>query len=153
MRGDFRRESVRLPRQNRPVVRDGRLQPKRKRTDRRYLRPATQSEDAAVPDDEALTVADTAGGDAAVPVAPAPVTPAPAVAAPAASSPTAPARSLPAIGVARALQQQGVRKRREVDVTELLRRDSAYALHELRRIAILAALLITTLIVMGVVLR
>ncbi|HXK34548.1 MAG TPA: hypothetical protein VNM91_11110, partial [Dehalococcoidia bacterium] len=71
----------------------------------------------------------------------------------AAPAAAAPARPVPAVGAARALQQQGVRKRRDVDVVELLRRDSAYALHELRRIAILAAILITTLIVLGVVLR
>jgi hypothetical protein len=82
---------------------------------------------------------------AAAPVAPAPVP----AAAPAAAAP----RAVPAVGAARALQQQGVRKRRDVDVAELLRRDSAYALHELRRIAVLAAILITTLIVLGVVLR
>ena len=56
-------------------------------------------------------------------------------------------------GAARALQQQGVRKRREVDVNELARRDSSYAMHELRRIAILAVMVVVSLIVLAIVLR
>ena len=51
------------------------------------------------------------------------------------------------------MQQQGVRKRREVDVQSLAVRDTQYAMHELRRIAILAAMIVVTLIVLGFVLR
>ena len=56
-------------------------------------------------------------------------------------------------GSARALQQQGVRKRREFDVNALAMRDSKYAIHELRRIFILATMVVITLIVLAFVLR
>jgi hypothetical protein len=56
-------------------------------------------------------------------------------------------------GAARALQQQGVRKRRDVDLNALARRDTSYALHELRRIGILAATVVVTLVVLGIVMR
>jgi hypothetical protein len=56
-------------------------------------------------------------------------------------------------GAARALQQQGVRKRRDIDVDALGRRDTSYAMHELRRIAILAVMVVVTLVVLGIVLR
>ena len=53
----------------------------------------------------------------------------------------------------RAMQQQGVRKRRELDLDALARSDTQYAMHELRRIAILATAVIVTLIVLSIVLR
>jgi hypothetical protein len=73
--------------------------------------------------------------------------------APAAAVAAAPVAASPRGGAARALQQQGVRKRREVDVNELARRDSSYAMHELRRIAILTVMVVVALIVLAVVLR
>ena len=56
-------------------------------------------------------------------------------------------------GSVRALQQQGVRRRRELDVEALAVRDSQYAVHELRRILILATMVFVTLVVLGIVLR
>jgi hypothetical protein len=53
----------------------------------------------------------------------------------------------------RAIQQQGVRKRREFDVGALAVRDTQYAYHELRRIAILSTMVIITLVVLWIVLR
>ena len=53
----------------------------------------------------------------------------------------------------RALQQQGIRRRREFDVDALAERDTRYAYHELRRILILTSMVIVTLIVLGIVLR
>jgi hypothetical protein len=53
----------------------------------------------------------------------------------------------------RAIQQQGVRRRREVDLHALAVADTRYALHELRRIAILTTMVVVTLIVLGIVLR
>jgi hypothetical protein len=53
----------------------------------------------------------------------------------------------------RALQQQGVRRRREVDVDELARADTRYAMHELRRIAIITVVIVVALIVAAIVLR
>jgi len=138
-----------LPRQNRPLVRDGRLQAgKKKRTDRSYLggvaRPAEQEPPV---EDESPETQDAAVADEElVEATPEPATaPAPA-AAPAAST----AARLPSS--ARALQRQGVR-RRELDVDALAERDSRYALHELRRILILTSIVIVTLIVLGIVLR
>jgi hypothetical protein len=69
------------------------------------------------------------------------------------AAPAPPATVTRPSATARALQQQGVRKRRELDVAALARRDTQYAFHELRRIAILATLVIVTLIVLGIVLR
>ncbi len=69
-------------------------------------------------------------------------------AAPAAATP---AGRLPT--TVRAIQQQGVRKRREFDVQALALRDSSYALHELRRIFILASMVVITLVVLWFVLR
>jgi hypothetical protein len=70
----------------------------------------------------------------------------------AAIAPTrAPSTRLPT--AVRAIQQQGVRKRREFDIEALAVRDTQYAIHELRRIAVLATMVIITLIVLWVVLR
>jgi hypothetical protein len=140
-----------LPRQNRPLVRDGRLQvTKKKRTDRSYLggpaRPPEQPdvEPGALVDSEP-SAEDETGAAAALAPQPAP-----------AASPHEPARTpaparLPTS--VRALQQQGVRRRRELDVDALAERDTAYAFHELRRILILATIVVVTLIVLGIVLR
>lgn len=131
-----------MPRQNRPVVRDGRLQAPKKRTDRSYL------------------------GNAAPPVAPAPSEaaadePAPAhdpVAAfqppapPPAAAPAAPS-ALPVSPSQAAEHAAARRRRREVDPEALLAQDSSYAMHELRRIAILAVMVVATLIALGVFMR
>jgi hypothetical protein len=143
-----------VPKTNKPLVRDGRLQAPKKRTDRSYLRPtpaATAATDISSvedpPEDEAAeaTAPDLATSAIA---AFAPPAPAPARAAPA----TAPAaRKLPT--TVRAIQQQGVRKRRDFDLGALARRDTSYAYHELRRIAVLATMVIVTLAVLWFVLR
>jgi hypothetical protein len=135
-----------LPRQNRPLVRDGRLQAaKKKRTDRSYLAGATRpAEPEPAAEDESLEPVDSTAVDEA-PVEAMPE-PEPAVA----SAPARAAGRLPSS--ARALQRQGVR-RRELDVDALAERDSQYALHELRRILILTSMVIVTLIVLGIVLR
>jgi hypothetical protein len=125
-----------LPKQNRPLVRDGRIQAK-KRTDRTYLRtPAQPSAPAGKPEEppddllgEPDEVAEVIQAEAQT---------------------MAPSRLPQAV---RAMQQQGVRKRREVDLHALAVSDTEYALHELRRIAVLTAMVIATLIVLGVVLR
>jgi hypothetical protein len=121
-----------LPKQDRPLVRDGRIQAK-KRTDRSYLRPSAKP--AAPPE----ASADPAGEPDEV---------AEVIASAAESIP--PSR-LPA--AVRAMQQQGVRRRRELDLQALAVSDTKYALHELRRIAALATMVVVTLIVLGVVLR
>ncbi|HXK33470.1 MAG TPA: hypothetical protein VNM91_05585, partial [Dehalococcoidia bacterium] len=62
-----------MPRQNRPVVRDGRLQPKRKRTDRSYLRTASQTDVSPELAERPLAAEDVAIADEAAaetPVAP-----------------------------------------------------------------------------------
>ena len=153
---------------NRAVVKDGRLQVKKKRTDRSYLQP--QPDTAATTADivkEELpeVVAEPLESAAAAPVeapvaataTPDPVgafTP-PATAAPAPPAPVAAAATVavPRVGAARALQQQGVRKRRDVDVNELARRDSSYAMHELRRIGVLTVMVVVALIVLAILLR
>ena len=120
-----------MPKQNRPLVRDGRIQAK-KRTDRSYLRTAAPgpapeaAEDAAGEPDEVADVINEA------------------------AAPVPPSRLPQAV---RAMQQQGVRKRRELDLQALARNDTTYALHELRRIAVLATMVIVTLIVLSFVLR
>jgi hypothetical protein len=53
----------------------------------------------------------------------------------------------------RAIQHQGVRRRRELDLHALAVADTKYAIHELRRIAVLAAMVVVTLVVLGIVLR
>ncbi len=126
-----------MPKQNRPLVRDGRIQAK-KRTDRSYLRPGAAPADAP---------ADAAEPDAfAEPDAVAEIlaSTAPAVAA------ATPGRLPTSV---RAIQQQGVRKRRDIDLNALAVNDTKYALHELRRIAVLATMVVVTLIVLGIVLR
>jgi hypothetical protein len=147
-----------LPSKNRPLVRDGRLQAKKKRTDRSYLssapQPPTAVEEPVVDDvDEEVDAPDEAVDAVAAPEAvdeaPSPAAPAPAVAEPLAAAATS--SRLPT--TVRAMQQQGVRKRRAFDVHALAVRDSEYAIHEMRRIFILAAMVITTLIVLGFVLR
>jgi hypothetical protein len=157
-----------LPKQNRPLVRDGRLQAKKKRTDRSYLRPNGGStsviEDEVAPDtaaeDEAVatangatlvdreepTVAEMATEETVS--AADPVSPGSPAAVPVARST---AGRLPT--TVRAIQQQGVRKRREFDVHALAIRDTQYAIHEVRRIFILASAVIITLIVLGLTLR
>jgi len=140
-----------VPKQNRPIVRDGRLQVQ-KRTDRSYLRPtAAPSQlktEADEPDETLVNPEDLPEEAGAEPDAVAEVIQQVVQAKPA---PMASAAALPAS--VRALQQQGVRKRREVDVEELARADARYALHELRRIAILAALVIGSLVVAAIALR
>ena len=137
-----------MPKTNKPLVRDGRIQAPKKQTDRSYLRPSSgatemvpvedPSGDEAESDSPELSASPTAG------LAPAP----PSSSAPAA---VAPAGKLPT--TVRAIQQQGVRKRRDVDLGALARRDTSYAYHELRRIAFLATMVIVTLVVLWVVLR
>ena len=147
-----------MPKQNRPLVRDGRLQVnKKKRTDRTYLRPggpstddATPPEDAAPLDEESLVEVDEAVAMRALPVEPA----TPAAAAPGRVAAPAPARASAAPPAAmRAIQQQGVRKRGDIDLHALAVADTRYALHEMRRIAVLTALVIATLIVLAIVMR
>jgi hypothetical protein len=160
-----------LANKNRTVVKDGRLQVKPKRTDRSYLQPSptpqapeavTDPEPGEVPavttepaTDAAAASAPEAAArtpdDAAAAATLSPPPPAPAPAAPTAA--VAATGAAPATGAARALQQQGVRKRREVDLNELARRDSSYAMHELRRIAILTVIVVVSLVVLAVVLR
>jgi hypothetical protein len=142
---------VTLPKQNRPLVRDGRLQARKKRTDRSYLRPAPAGEPQNEPEtgngEEEPTASDVvrAAARAAAEAAPAaqPDTSSPAERQQPGKLPTA----------ARALQQQGVRKRREFDIRALAIRDTNYAKHEIRRIATLAIMVIVTLIVLTFVLR
>jgi hypothetical protein len=142
-----------LPKQNRPIVRGGRLQVK-KRTDRSYLRPASSSAPQRVvesePEETFESPEDLPEEIGAEPDAVADVVEAVAEAAPANTEAGRMAR-LPA--GARALQRQGVQKRRAVDVEALARADTSYAIHELRRIAILAVAVIITLVVLGIVLR
>jgi hypothetical protein len=153
-----------VPKQNRPLVRDGRLQAKKKRTDRSYLRPngagrvaVAEEPEAAVPPTEAEEAAEAQAPSEEMSVGEADAVEA-ATGRPAAASMTpeaAPVRAgatrLPT--TVRALQQQGVRKRREFDVHALAIRDTNYAIHEMRRIAILSVMVIVTLIVLGVVMR
>ncbi len=144
-----------MPSQNRPVVKDGRLVVK-KRTDRSYLKPTTEPENASAPSEaeSAATAAPTA--DETVPVTTSAATA--AFAAPEAT-PAAPPALTPAVAAApksataRALEQQGVRKRREVDLDAVAKRDSDYAMHELRRIAILTALVVVALVILTLTLR
>lgn len=129
-----------MPKQNRPLVRDGRIQAPKKRTDRSYLSPASAPEPVAEEiEDERAPVEPSVS---AAPIAA-------ATAAPVAQ----PRQYQRASGAARAIQQQGVRKRRDVDVHALAERDTRYAMHELRRILIFATMVVVTLIVLGIVLR
>jgi hypothetical protein len=149
-----------MPKPNRPLVRDGRLQAKKKRTDRSYLRPDAAPADTAALDDE-MSGEDVAesgingSGTALAEMPEAAAAELPPAAAPQAAAPVAPTRTpstrLPT--AVRAIQQQGVRKRREFDIQALAVRDTQYAIHELRRIAVLATMVIITLVVLWVVLR
>ena len=152
-----------MPKQNRPLVRDGRLQAKKKRTDRSYLRPnvaptAVEATPIAAPvaDDGAEAPADA---EAAPATAAGMVVDAGAAAgrasqrATASAAPAAVATGGHLPTTVRAIQQQGVRKRREFDIKALAIRDTNYAKHELRRIATLAAMVIVTLVVLTFVLR
>jgi hypothetical protein len=138
-----------LPKPNKPLVRDGRLQAPKKRTDRSYLRPSTGATEIVPVDDEGVEAAT----DAAVAPEPAAAF-APPVAPPARAAKPAAATAAAKLPTAvRAIQQQGVRKRRDVDLKALARRDTSYAYHELRRIAVLATMVIVTLVVLWFVLR
>ena len=138
-----------MPKQNRPTVRDGKIPPRQKRTDRSYLGGAP----GAPADDEAVA----AEAAEAAPEALLPVEPAAAFAASRAVAPVPQAARPVASGklptAVRAIQQQGVRKRREFDVQALAVRDTQYAIHELRRIAVLASGVVVTLVVLTFVLR
>jgi hypothetical protein len=150
------------------MVRDGRLQAPKKRTDRGYLRPTPSVDEEILPEDAAAD--ETLSHEAALPeTAEAPLEaasdptaaftpPAPKPAPPPAPAPVgARAASAPAPTrlptSVRAIQQQGVRKRREVDLDALAIRDTNYALHEIRRIAILTVMVIISLVVLTIVLR
>jgi hypothetical protein len=139
-----------VPKTKKPLVRDGRLQAPKKRTDRSYLRPSSGATEIVpvedLPEEEATEA--EASDLATSPTASfAPPAPAPARAATA----TPPVSKLPT--TVRAIQQQGVRKRRDFDLGALARRDTNYAYHELRRIAALATMVIVTLVVLWFVLR
>lgn len=129
-----------MPKQNRSLVKDGRIQAPKKRTDRSYLRPTGGTTEVAPAEDETaeLNEATTSSEPMAA------FTPPPA-------SVPAPIGKLPT--TVRAFQQQGVRKRRNVDLAALARRDTSYAYHELRRIAVLATMVIVTLVILWFVLR
>lgn len=135
-----------LPKQNRPLVRDRRIQAK-KRTDRSYLRPSAAPADAAPTDAAAADAAEPESFAEPDAVAEILASAAPAVAAATAAIPGRLPTSV------RAIQQQGVRKRRDIDLNALAVNDTKYALHELRRIAVLATMVVVTLIVLGIVLR
>jgi hypothetical protein len=129
-----------LPKQSKPVVRDGRLQAPKKRTDRSYLgttpAPEIAPPEAASPEPTTNPVA-AFEAPAAVATSPTPRVATAPVAPPAAQVASAPA----------------ARRRREVDPDELLAQDSSYAIHELRRIGITAAIILGTLIGLGVFMR
>lgn len=129
-----------LPKQNKPVVRDGRLQAPKKRTDRSYLG-TTSSPPVAEP--ELPTSVQTNNPVAAFEAPPA-----------MAAAPAVPARATHAVApVSAAAPAVASRRRREVDPDELLAQDSSYAIHELRRIGVIAALILGTLIALGVFMR
>ena len=144
-----------MPKQNRPLVRDGRLQAKKKRTDRSYLRPTpapAAEPESAVAEEEITDASDVVRAAARAAAAPESEFVEPADASDAAVPfKRTPAGKLPT--AVRAIQQQGVRKRREFDVRALAIRDTNYAKHELRRIAILATMVVVTLVVLTFVLR
>jgi hypothetical protein len=139
-----------LPKQNRPLVRDGRLQAPKKRTDRSYLRPSTGATEIVPVEDEAAELDEAAEAPSEATAASEPAA-AFSPARPSAAPAPAPSGKLPT--AVRAIQQQGVRKRRDVDLSALARRDTSYAYHELRRIAVLATMVIVTLVVLWFVLR
>lgn len=129
-----------LSKQNKPVVRDGRLQAPKRRTDRSYLGTAPSSPVAEPDSPTPVQTADPAVAfQSPVPTATAPSAPAAATAVAAPAPATAPAAA--------------ARRRREVDPEELLAQDSTYAMHELRRVGVIAALILGTLIGLGVFMR
>ena len=143
-----------MPKQNRPLVRDGRIQAKKKRTDRSYLRAEPEAVEAPVPAEEETPDASDVVRAAAMAAAAEPMeafTPPPAGSEAAVPFKRTPSGKLPT--TVRAIQQQGVRKRREFDVRALAVRDTKYAMHELRRIAILATMVVVTLVILTFVLR
>ena len=140
-----------MPKQNRPLVRDGKIQPRQKRTDRSYL-----SGDAPAPADTAPVENESAVLDELTEAAPEAISPIAAFAPPARVQPASPARPAASAKLptsVRAIQQQGIRKRREFDVQALGVRDTRYAIHELRRIAVLASGVVVTLITLTYFLR
>lgn len=145
------------------MVRDGRLQTPKKRTDRSYLRPTPGVADEALPEDAAIdesvapdeALPESGGAEAPIATSAEPTTafaaptPVPAPAGPVAGTTTY--SKLPT--AVRAIQQQGVRKRRDIDLHALAVRDTNYAIHEIRRIAILTIMVIVSLVVLTLVLR
>lgn len=140
-----------MPKSNRPLVRDGRIQASKKRTDRSYLRPSSGATEIVPVDDaeidEALETPAEAPVSATSSTSIAPTSPVPAATTTATPAPGKLPTSV------RAIQQQGVRKRSDVDLGALARRDTSYAYHELRRIAVLATMVIVSLVVLWIVLR
>lgn len=135
-----------MPKQNRSLVKDGRIQAPKKRTDRSYLGQPSGVTEVAPASDETLELDETAASNEPMAAFAPPV-----AAAPAPVRSTVPAGKLPT--AVRAIQQQGVRKRGDVDLAALAQRDTSYAFHELRRIAVLATMVIVTLVVLWFVLR
>lgn len=131
-----------MPKQNRPVVKDGRLQSStKKRTDRSYLNAAG----APAEGPDADIVAPEADGAEVEPAAEA--VPA-AVAAPEPMPMPRPAQVPSAVAPGPAS-----RRKHDVDVDALGKRDTSHALHELRRISIFSVLVIIALVVMAMMLR
>lgn len=143
-----------MPKTNRPLVKDGRIQSPKKRTDRSYLRPSSGATEIVPVDDAGVDEVVEAPAEPLVSAASsasmAPTSPVTA-ATTAAAAATAASGKLPTS--VRAIQQQGVRKRRDVDLGALARRDTSYAYHELRRITVLATMVIVSLVVLWFVLR
>lgn len=148
-----------MPKPNRPLVRDGRLQAPKKRTDRSYLRPGPSVADEELPEDVDAAQAPEAADDVAMPESAAPEPASPQAAAAPIARPAVAARAATTVApgklptAVRAIQQQGVRKRRDVDLHALAVRDTNYAIHEIRRIAILTVLVIISLTVLTIILR
>lgn len=136
-------EEGQLPKQNRPLVRDGRLQAPKKRTDRSYLGappPATSDE----PSEQGASQAG----------APPMNDPTAAFQAPAEVVSSAGTHAVPASRPPIATTDAAARRRRrDVDPEQLLAQDSGYAMHELRRIAVLAAMVVGTLVALGIFMR
>jgi hypothetical protein len=132
-----------------------RIQARKKRTDRSYL-PTTEPPPAEPVQETEATDESPETEAAPLPVAATPVAATPVAATPVAAGASAVAAPRPPGRVpsaVRAIQQQGVRKRGEIDLHELAVADTRYAMHELRRIAIFAALVIVTIVVLAIVMR
>ena len=140
-----------MPKTNRPLVRDGRIQAQKKRTDRSYLRPSSGTTETVPVDDPDVDEAVDAAVDELASASPA-TAPAPRTSATAAPA-VRPASGGKLPTSVRAIQHQGVRKRRDFDLGALARRDTSYAYHELRRISVLATMVIVSLVVLWFVLR